>query len=244
SNAAMEEIALATGDSVAHQAQEIAHVSEQAAAKGKEDEENASAGMDAVREAVRSMGEIEGAVQDVSTTVLDLENYSRKITMIIKTIMEIAGQTNLLALNAAIEAARAGDQGRGFAVVADEVRKLAEQSETAAGEIEELIFGIQGRIEEAVKKMTDTSAVVAVGDEKARLVEEKLHEIMQSIVEMGNYIDNIASGAQTQSAAAQEIAASTEEQTAVLQEISGNVAGLNAMSEELQNEVKKFTLQE
>ena len=242
SNAAMEEIALAAGDSVAHQAQEIAHASEQAAAKGKEDEKNASEGMKAVQEAVQSMGEIDRAVQDVSTTVLDLENYSRKITMIIKTIMEIAGQTNLLALNAAIEAARAGDQGRGFAVVADEVRKLAEQSETAAGEIEELISGIQERIQEAVKKMTGVSQVVATGDEKARLVKNKLHEILRSITELSNYIEHIASGAQEQSAAAEEIAASSEEQTAVLQEISSNVSILNTMAEELQAVVKKFSM--
>lgn len=242
SNAAMEEIALTAGESVAHKAQEIAHASEQAASQGKEDEKNASEGMKAVQEAVQSMGEIDRAVQDVSTTVLDLENYSRKITMIIKTIMEIAGQTNLLALNAAIEAARAGDQGRGFAVVADEVRKLAEQSETAAGEIEELIFGIQERIQEAVKKMAGVLQVVATGDEKARLVENKLHEILQSIAELSNYIESIANGAQEQSAAAEEIAASSEEQTAVLQEISSNVSKLNAMAEELQAVVKKFSM--
>lgn len=242
SNVAMEEIALAAGESVAHQAQEIANASEQAAAKSKEDEINASEGVNAVQEAVQSMDEIERAVQDVSATVLDLENYSHKITMIIKTIMEIAGQTNLLALNAAIEAARAGDQGRGFAVVADEVRKLAEQSETAAGEIEELISGIQGRIQEAVKKMAGVSQVVAVGDEKARLVENKLQEILQTIADLSNYIAHIAGGAQEQSAAAEEIAASTEEQTAVLQEISSSVANLNAMAEELRAEVDKFSM--
>lgn len=242
SNAAMEEIALTAGESVAHKAQEIAHASEQAAQKGKGSEQNASEGMTAVHEAVKSMGEIDLAVQDVSTAVLELENYSHKITMIIKTIMEIAGQTNLLALNAAIEAARAGEQGRGFAVVADEVRKLAEQSEKAAGEISELIAGIQERIQEAVKKMVGVSQVVAAGDEKARSVEQRLHEILQSVADLSAYIEDIAGGAQEQSAAAEEIAASSQEQTALLEEISNNVSRLNAMAEELQSVVREFSM--
>ncbi|NLJ55835.1 MAG: methyl-accepting chemotaxis protein [Firmicutes bacterium] len=242
SNSAMEEIALAAGESVAHKAQEIAHASEQAALQGKGSESNAAEGMKAVQEAVKNMEEIDLAVREVSTAVLELENYSHKITMIIKTIMEIAGQTNLLALNAAIEAARAGEQGRGFAVVADEVRKLAEESETAAGEISELIAGIQERIQDAVKKMDNVSEVVVAGDEKARSVEERLHEILGSVADLSAYIDDIAGGAQEQSAAAEEIAASSEEQTALLEEISGNVSRLNAMAEELQTVVKEFSM--
>jgi methyl-accepting chemotaxis protein len=242
SNAAMEEIALTAGESVAHKAQEIATASEQAAQKGKDSEKIASEGVAAVREAVKSMEEIDLVVKDVSNSVADLDNYSRKINVIIKTIMEITGQTNLLAFNAAIEAARAGEQGRGFAVVADEVRKLAEQSGRAAGEISGLISGIQQRIQEAVEKMEAVAVAVSTGDKKARFVERGLDEILKSVSVLSNYVASIAAGAQEQSAAAQEIAASSQEQTAVLEEINGHVARLNNMAEELQEMVKKFRM--
>lgn len=53
-------------------------------------------------------------------------------------ILSISSQTNLLALNASIEAARAGEAGRGFAVVATEIGTLANNTNTAANEIQKM----------------------------------------------------------------------------------------------------------
>ncbi|TAN69463.1 MAG: PAS domain-containing protein [Methylobacter sp.] len=93
-------------------------------------------------------------VDQVVTTMTDINESSRKIGDIISVIDDIAFQTNILALNAAVEAARAGEQGRGFAVVAVEVRNLAQRAATAAGEIKHLI-------NDSVEKVSGGSKLVA-----------------------------------------------------------------------------------
>jgi methyl-accepting chemotaxis protein len=109
-----------------------------------------------IAQGIGTMGELSKqseATNDITKNVVDnimaLESKSHSIGRIIQVINEIADQTNLLALNASIEAARAGDAGRGFSVVAEEIKKLAEQSITAAGEINKVI-------EEIIKQTSDT----------------------------------------------------------------------------------------
>ena len=100
---------------IAHDAQSLAEAASTTANRA----------VDVMRQAARSMQEMDTA--------------SHKISDIVNVIDSIAFQTNILALNAAVEAARAGEQGRGFAVVASEVRALALRSATSAREIGSLI---------------------------------------------------------------------------------------------------------
>ncbi|MBK5000526.1 PAS domain S-box protein [Pseudomonas sp. S31] len=92
-----------------------------------------------VTQTVEVMRGLEGSMQEAASGIQALDQQSKVIGAIIKTISDIAGQTNLLALNAAIEAARAGEQGRGFAVVADEVRQLASRTSSATEEIARVV---------------------------------------------------------------------------------------------------------
>jgi len=62
-----------------------------------------------------------------------------KISILSRTIKDIASQTSLLALNASIEAARAGDKGNGFSVVASEIGNLADQSSKTVAHITEVV---------------------------------------------------------------------------------------------------------
>jgi len=78
------------------------------------------------------------STQEKLKSAIEQSKTVDKIMALSDTILQITAQTNLLALNAAIEAARAGEAGKGFSVVANEIKKLAEDSKSAANEIQNI----------------------------------------------------------------------------------------------------------
>ncbi len=79
-----------------------------------------------------------------------------KISLLTKTIKDIASQTNLLALNASIEAARAGEAGSGFTVVAHEIGVLANQSTKTVTNITETVEEVYEAVGEMAKCLEQT----------------------------------------------------------------------------------------
>ena len=185
--------------------------------------------------------------------VQDMGERSKKISLIVETIEDIASQTNLLALNAAIEAAHAGEHGKGFSVVADEVRKLAERSSLATKEISLLIKEIQASVDEAVKMSTTTAGDIQVTarslDEAIRSVSSVVNEnalaadqLAKSPGGVMQSIENVASVSEENGAAVEEVSASAEEMTAQVEEVTASAQSWSDMAQALQTVVTQFKL--
>ena len=142
---------------------------------------------------VRRMAEAGGvAVHSAVTSVLDIQNSSRRVQEIIGVIEGIAFQTNILALNAAVEAARAGEQGRGFAVVAAEVRSLAQRSAQSAKEIKQLIAESARHVDAGVTQIDGTRATFERIVEGIRTVADNVRTIASSTQEQSHALDEVA----------------------------------------------------
>ena len=131
------------------------------------------------------------AMGDMIVTMGAIKQSSNRIIDIIRVIDGIAFQTNILALNAAVEAARAGTQGKGFAVVAAEVRALAQRSAGAAKEIKDLI-------ENSVKQ-------VEHGNTLAEAAGATMKEIVASVRNVTDIMNDIASSSREQTSGIEQI---------------------------------------
>ncbi|CQR70209.1 Methyl-accepting chemotaxis protein McpA [Sporomusa ovata DSM 2662] len=223
--------------------------------------EAARGGKTVVTEVKQSMNTIHTKTREAEKVIALLNEYSQRIGMISEAITGIANQTNLLALNAAIEAARAGEAGRGFAVVADEVRKLAEQSNTEADNITQLISKVIENTDSAVVAMKHSLAEVETGVESVDKADKSLENILMAVAETVNDIDGIAKVTDDEIASsdkivklieavaedierterdAQQVSAATEETSATIETIAASSEQTSAMAQKLQNLINKF----
>ena len=223
--------------------------------------DEASAGTQAVEDAVNQIVSVEKIVNDSALTVDKLGERSKEIGQIVEAISGIAEQTNLLALNAAIEAARAGEHGRGFAVVSEEVRKLAEESQEAAQKIAQLIGDIQNDTTTAVDSMQKGNAAVRAGTESVeRLrstfdsikdasakVETEAKNMVRELKAVENYTfkiqdcnDKTLEKGLAVSKEMESVSAAAQQQSASSEEISSAADELARLAQDLQNSLQMF----
>ncbi len=147
---------------------------------------------------VEAIEEIRVSVKKTEEIVDSLNQHISRIDEMSKVITDISSQTNLLSLNARIEAARAGEAGRGFAVVAGEVNKLAEESAASADTISKISEEIKGGIKEAVQAMAMSINKVEVGIKTTSGMDVTFKEIMNSIAQATEVIDEISTAVDQQ----------------------------------------------
>ena len=249
---------------VAHAAESGSATAHETAAAAVRARELATGGADAVTRATDAMRTVRESSAAVTAAIAALGAKSEQIGGIVRTITGIAEQTNLLALNAAIEAARAGEQGRGFAVVAEEVRKLAEESQTAAASISQLIGEMQAETATTVTVVDDGAQRTEEGAQIVDEAREAFLELGESVTEMSGRVEEIsglveriaqsaqlvgasmteaATVAEASSAATEQVSASTQETSASAHEIATSAQELASTAEGLARLVARFRLE-
>lgn len=189
------------------------------------------------------------AFQKISEQIYKTNESVVKIQEVVNLIAEIASQTNLLSLNASIEAARAGSAGRGFAVVASEIQKLAEQTNSSAKVIDEIILSLSEESQQAVAQIN--GAMDMIMDQKTKLEETKIkfNGVEEGIVSAAGQMKHVLGQADVcgkaggrvaglmtgLSAIAEENAASTQQTKTSMEELSNATASLTATALELKN---------
>ena len=164
-----------------------------------------------------------------------LQHTSKRMNEIIGVIDSIAFQTNILALNAAVEAARAGEAGRGFAVVASEVRSLAQRSQTAAGEVRQLIAESTSRVQTSVSEINSVNA--------------EMEQLVQGIRDITQRIDAMAVASNQQAAALKEVSQAmiqldsvTNDNAAMVERSAHHAEGLQSHTTDLEQAVHHLRL--
>lgn len=242
---------------------EISSSAEETARIAGEASNKSEAGMVTVEEAVAHIQQVNEESEAMAAVIEDLRAKNEEIIQIVTEITSIAKQTNILALNASIEAARAGEQGRGFAVVANEVKALAHNSGSSAERINELMremqektYAVQSTFARTGEGMVKGSELITEAGDAFRTIRDAVQLVAAQAGEVSaasrqidggmNHVtkavndtivlsDQIASGTEDGSAAAQE-------QLATMEEVAASSAALSRMAEDLQSMIERFKL--
>ncbi len=203
------------------------------------------------------------ANERIETVIMELNDKTQSIGVILDSISAIAVQTNLLALNASIEAARAGEHGRGFAVVAEEIRKLAEESSGAADKIRGIVTNILADSTRSVSSMKEVKVITREQSDAVEDVNKTFDSISKSIVmiageietishfiqelnkdkdQIVQSIENISAVSEETAAASEEVSSSMEQQTIAVEEVAKAAERLNEISIELNSAARKFNV--
>lgn len=246
-----EEIERATGlvsdmgeqiERIAGSIQSLYHTSGDMQSAGKYAEDN-------MKQFTVSNEQTNTAIGKVAENVKKTDKSVNVIAEALSLITDIADETNLLSLNASIEAARAGDAGRGFAVVAAQIQKLAEESNSSAAQISQIISTLSEDSANTLSVMDELGKNLEVQQEKLVDTLNRFSDVSGGIVSTNESTEQIHKQAtdcnasrnsvidiiQDLSALSEENAASTQETTASMEELNATISLLAESAKDLQN---------
>lgn len=195
----------------------------------------------------RISDETADAFSNISEQVKKTNESVIKIQEVVNLIAEIASQTNLLSLNASIEAARAGEAGKGFAVVASEIQKLAEQTNSSAKIIDNIIYTLSEESQQTVQSINEVTDTILHQKKKLEETTDRFMLVKDGITDTTEKMNLVLNQANicsksgehvvdlmtNLSAVAEENAASTEQTREAMQELNGATASLAKTAQEL-----------
>ena len=197
--------AVASVKQISATSQELAHTMEDVNAVA------ASTGLKA-QESSANLIKMQSTMRQLETTTASfgeklaiIHERTTKINVVVSTMAKVADQTNLLSINAAIEAEKAGKHGLGFLVVASEISRLADQTGTAAVDIERMVNEMQTSVSAGVKEMSNFAGQVRGGVREIGEVSNKLSEIISAVQNISSRFGEVAQGMSAQSQGADQI---------------------------------------
>lgn len=202
---------------------------------------------------------ITNVAEQINVTNTSIKRIRRAATM----IQSISEETDLLSLNASIEAARAGEAGKGFAVVAEQICKLADQSNSAAEQIEEIIKKVteesskmveimeivKDNVDDQQKKLSETKDKfnsVAIGVETSRAniegIRQKMDVLGKSSDAIMGVVENLADISEKNADSTEDTMASARDMTATMEELETASEKLRELSARLDKSLEIFKM--
>lgn len=217
--------------------EETASSTEELASTVKQNADNARQANQLAKSASEVAMQGGDVIEQVISTMGQINTASKKIVEIIAVIDGIAFQTNILALNAAVEAARAGEQGRGFAVVAAEVRSLAQRSAAAAKEIKALIGDSVEKVDLGTKLVDGAGSTMKAIVTSINNVTDIMGEITAASLEQTSGIEQV-------NGAIFQMDQSTQQNAALVEESSAAASSLEEQAQQLARVVGVFIVKD
>ncbi len=165
---------------------------------------------------------------------------TQNIFEVIELINNIAGQINLLALNATIESARAGEAGKGFAVVASEVKNLASQTSKATEDIARKIEEMKAASESVVGALVSIRESITQVDQYSNSVASAVEQQTAVTSEIASNMQHAARGTQTINESLIEVRSASEEAHGASEQVLDAARELSRQAEFLSGEVASF----